>query len=143
MTDRPEYGSSIDGQPAMPILISEHNQLVTRLAEAEARAARAEAAVTRIRDTAALHRQGLIGDLELHAVITADPDTLDSTEPGRDCRFTAAGQRPCPPSEPCATCDPKESGPTAIGHTGLVVEAHTETTPRGQTGAGHDTTKEQ
>jgi hypothetical protein len=37
MTDTP-HGCTIDGQPAMPILISEHTQLVTRLAEAESAA---------------------------------------------------------------------------------------------------------
>ncbi|WP_432136799.1 hypothetical protein [Streptomyces sp. bgisy154] len=143
MTDRPEYGCSIDGQPVMPIRISEYNQLVADLAEAEARADRAEAALTRARS---LHRETCPvaqRTVPPTAFTCGMCNTLDSTEPGRDCRFTAAGQRPCPPSEPCATCDPKESGPTAIGHTGLVVEAHTETTPRGQTGAGHDTTKEQ
>ena len=35
MTDQPAHGCTIDGQPAMPILISEHTRLVTRLAEAE------------------------------------------------------------------------------------------------------------
>jgi len=36
MTD---HGCTIDGQPALPILVSEHTQLVTRLAEAEAQLA--------------------------------------------------------------------------------------------------------
>jgi hypothetical protein len=39
MTDQDPHGCTIDGQPAMPILISEHTQLVTRLAEAEAQLA--------------------------------------------------------------------------------------------------------
>jgi len=37
MTDQtPVHGCTIGGEPAMPILISEHTQLITRLAEAEA-----------------------------------------------------------------------------------------------------------
>jgi hypothetical protein len=37
----PAHGCMIDGQPAMPILISEYNQLVAQVAEAEAGARRA------------------------------------------------------------------------------------------------------
>lgn len=36
MTDTPDHGCTIDGQPAMPILVSEYNQLVARAAELEA-----------------------------------------------------------------------------------------------------------
>ena len=41
MTDPDTHGCMIDGQPAMPILISEYNALVAQVAEAEASARRA------------------------------------------------------------------------------------------------------
>jgi hypothetical protein len=45
MTDQPEpvHGCTIGGQPAMPILISEYNQLVADLAQAQAAADRVRA----------------------------------------------------------------------------------------------------
>lgn len=36
MTDTPDHGCTIDGQPAMPILVAEYNALVARAAELEA-----------------------------------------------------------------------------------------------------------
>lgn len=59
MTDQtPAHGCTIGGEPAMPILISEHTQLIARLTEAEAELERAEAALARIVALAA--RKGVI-----------------------------------------------------------------------------------
>lgn len=44
----PVHGCTIDGQPAMPILVSEYNALVTRATEAEARLCTAEAELAHI-----------------------------------------------------------------------------------------------
>lgn len=41
MTDgTPVHGCTIDGQPAMPVLVADYNQLIARAVEAEARAER-------------------------------------------------------------------------------------------------------
>lgn len=45
------------------------------------RAERAEAAIARIRDAATLHRQGLLSEAELYAVIGSGPAATEATEP--------------------------------------------------------------
>lgn len=82
------------------------------------RAEQAEAAIIRVR---ALHRKATHGDDCVHcAAFGPGYDNtwpcqtirvLDGTEPrpatpARGCRFTGAGQHPCPPTEPCPTCGP-------------------------------------
>ncbi|MDR3083101.1 MAG: hypothetical protein LBV60_19645 [Streptomyces sp.] len=51
---------------------------------------RAEAAVTRVREAAALHRQGLISSLELYAVIDTDPQPAPAHNAGPSVRECAA-----------------------------------------------------
>lgn len=52
MTDTPAHGCTIDGQPAMPILVAEYNQLVTRAVAAEAGLERTRTDLGRRADTA-------------------------------------------------------------------------------------------
>lgn len=87
MTDpAPAHGCMIDGQPAMPILISEYNALVARAAEAEASARRAEQAEAEVK------RLGLMVD-EYGAGAGALTDKLKRVRDLRD-RWVKAGPPP-------------------------------------------------
>ncbi|MEU1445479.1 hypothetical protein [Streptomyces mirabilis] len=74
--------------------------LNTAAREALERAERAEAGIARVRDAAALHRQGLISAAELYAVI--------ETNPGPDTTATQAAQ----PREHCGNLKPQFSEST-------------------------------
>lgn len=95
----PVHGCTIDGQPAMPILISEYNQLIARASETEARLAHLQAtseaagrlltrttderdqlrgAVARVRDFAAdIERSGWTGP----AIARRIHEALDEPDP--------------------------------------------------------------
>ena len=63
-----DHGCTIGGEPAMPILVSEHTQLVARLAEAEAERDTARATLARIAALADEHPAGIDTAL-IHAAL--------------------------------------------------------------------------
>lgn len=100
--DTPVYGCTINGVPAMPILISEYNRLVTGLAEAEGERDRLKATVARVQALADEHPAGIDTALIEEALDTqqAGPAAAQATDrvsqlaaAFRDCLAAFNGMR--------------------------------------------------
>lgn len=84
--DNPAHGCMIDGQPAMPILISEYNALVARVARADAR-------LDRIQTLADEHPAGIDTALIHEALDKPGPAATQATEVEKTARVFAALHR--------------------------------------------------
>lgn len=49
------------------------------------------------------------------------PGPATDATPARGCRHAGAGQHPCPPTEPCPTCDPDEDAPSIPHNAGPTI----------------------
>lgn len=85
MTDTPAHGCTIDGQPAMPILVADYNQLVARATQAEAAIARVRAYAQTAIDAGDTGPGVHLGRLLLHLL---DAPPADDTQPTRHVHVT-------------------------------------------------------